>query len=249
MHFEILGPLRVVASSGKPVPLARGRIRQLLKVLLLVGEPTSEDRLCDWLSDRGRPMGGSTLRTHITALRRQLRSEGYRMLSTSEGYLIVTYPGEVDLQIFRECAAQGSSALLANDNVAAARLLEQAFALCREPLLADFPDSVALSSHRMELLEYTRLVAEQLMEARMRLHRHREAVAGLRALAETDPPNEHTYGQLMLALYRSGRRAEATQAFLILRKRLAESFGLDPGPAITDLYHRILADAPDLHMS
>jgi DNA-binding SARP family transcriptional activator len=240
MRFDLIGPVRVVGDDGVELRLPRGRVRQLLAALLLQQAPVPEEELCEWLSDGGRPVGGSTLRTHITALRRALGADADRVLTSPSGYLLQAEPSEVDLRLFRMLSQRGRQAYADGDHEAAVRLLRQATGMWREPSLADVPRTPHLWPQIMEIAEERRLVSETLIDARLHLGQHRELIPELRARTAADPPQERLFEQLMTALCRSGRRAEACDAYLRLRKRLAESYGVDPGPAIESLHRRIL---------
>ncbi|QZL04212.1 AfsR/SARP family transcriptional regulator (plasmid) [Streptomyces sp. BHT-5-2] len=249
MRFEVTGPLRVVGDDGAAVALPRGRVRQLLTALLLQDGPVPETKLCEWLSQGTRPMAGSTLRTHIAALRRALGSAADRVRTVPAGYLIEVRTGELDLAEFRDLSSRGREALSASDYAAAGRLLRQAADLWRGPVLTDVPDSPDVWPLVMELDEERQLVAEGLVDARLHLGEHRELIPELRARASMDPPQERVVEQLMTALYRSGRRIEACDAYRRLRKLLAEAYGVEPGSAVERLHQRILADHSDLRLA
>jgi DNA-binding SARP family transcriptional activator len=249
MFFEVTGPLRVTGDDGHPVKLPRGRVRQLLAVLLLMEGPVAESQLCEWLSGTGKSITGSTLRTHVTALRRALGDAACRVRTEPAGYQIDVRPGECDLQLFHELAIRGRSALYDQDYESATTLLRTAAELWREPALADLPDTPDLWPQMTKLAEERRLVCESLIDAMLGLGRHREVIPELLQRCEIDPPQERTFEQLMTALYRSGRRAEAFDVYRSLCSRLSESHGADPGPVAKDLHQRILTDDSELLLS
>jgi DNA-binding SARP family transcriptional activator len=241
MRFSIIGPLCVTDDDGRELRLPRGRVRQVLTVLLLHAAPVPEEKLCRLLSDGARPVAGSTLRTHITALRRSLGAQAAaRVRTLPAGYLIEADPIEVDLRHFRLLYQGGRRACADGDHRRAVELLRQATGMWREPLLADVPRTTHLWPQVMEIAEEWRLASETLIDARLSLGEHRELIPELLARTTADPPQERPFEQLMTALYRSGRRAEACDAYLRLRRRLAESYGVEPGPAIEAVHQRIL---------
>jgi DNA-binding SARP family transcriptional activator len=187
-------------------------------------------------------MSGSTLRTHVAALRRALGPAANRVCTEPAGYLVEAGPGELDLRSFRELSGHGRAALCRGDFAEAARLLRKATALWREPMLADLPDTPQLWPRVTELAEERQLVAEMLIDARLGLGEHHQLIPELRTRCEIDPPQEETFEQLMTALYRSGRRGEACDAYQSLRTRLVESYGTDPGPTVEKLHLGILND-------
>jgi DNA-binding SARP family transcriptional activator len=248
MRFEVAGPLRVIRDDGSMVRLPRGRVRHLLAALLLVRAPVPEDRLCEWLGEGGAPIAGSTLRTHMTALRRALGAAGHRVHTEPAGYTITVEPEELDICVFRDLSERGRCALDDGDQRNAAKLLHEAGALWREPALADLPGSPQLWSQVMELAEERQLAVEALTDARLALGEHRELIPELAVRTEMNPPQERAFEQLMTAFYRSGRRAEACEAYRRLHERLTDSYGIDPGPAAQKVYQWILNDDEALRL-
>ncbi|WP_344866548.1 AfsR/SARP family transcriptional regulator [Amycolatopsis ultiminotia] len=229
--------------------LPRGRVRHLLAILLIHDGPVSEDVLRHWLSTGARPISGSTLRTHVAALRRALGPGAERVRTEAAGYTVETSQGESDVAEFRELARRGHEALRRQDFLEAEALLERAACLWREPMLADLPDSPRSTPLVMKLAEEHQLLSEALIDAKLGLGLGGQLIPELRVSCEADPPRERAFEQLMIALYRSGRRAEACDVYKNLRMRLVESYGADPGPGAAGVYRQILTDHEDLRAS
>jgi peptide/nickel transport system substrate-binding protein len=243
MDFRILGPLEVVGDDG-PVALGGAKQRALLAVLLLhEGEAVSTDRLVDELwGESPPPTATKTVQVYVSHLRRAL---GNGTLETQgRGYRLRPPPGEFDLARFRGLADEGRTSLAEGDPRRAAEILRSAVALWRGPPLVDFAFE-PFAQQRVPALEEERIaVTEDRIDADLALGRHAELVAELRELVRTHPLRERLRGQLMLALYRSGRQAEALECFQDARHTLVEELGLDPGPDLRELEAAILAQDP-----
>jgi DNA-binding SARP family transcriptional activator len=242
MIFELLGPLRVTADDGQLIPIHPPQLRGLLTVLLLnANSPVPAGRLSDSLRETEQRLSGSALRTQIMRLRRAL-APASRLHTVQGGYLFEAQPGEIDLDQFRAVSEQGRKALAEGDHETAAKLLSQACELWRAPALPDLPMTTEMTQEADRLLDERRLTTELLTDALLALGHHREVLSDLRARTTADPLNECSCGQFMLALYRSGRKAEAFNAYTRLRKILADEYGVDPGKDLQQLYERILND-------
>jgi YVTN family beta-propeller protein len=156
--------------------------------------------------------------------------------------------GELDLERFGELADRGRDSLAAGNAVAAARVLREALAMWRGPPLADFAYEPFAQAAVAQLEELHLAAIEDRVEADLALGRARELVGELRDLVARHPLRERLRGQLMLALYRSGRQAEALEAYQEFRRSLSEELGLDPGPAVQQLELAILGHAPALDL-
>jgi DNA-binding SARP family transcriptional activator/Tfp pilus assembly protein PilF len=248
MHFGVLGPLMVHDGERvRPVPGARPRV--LLAALLVhAGQPVSAGALAETLWDEAPPAAAvSTLRSHVKRLRQSLGPvAGQRIVTRAPGYLIDAAEDETDLLWFAARCQAGGAAVHRADWPEAHALLDDALALWRGTPFADVPSSVLLRDE-VPRLEWQRLQAlEWRAEAALQLGRHGQLVAELQTLAAAHPLRERFWGQLMLALYRSGRQAEALAAFHQARQVLVDQLGAEPGPELRDLHQRILAADPEL---
>lgn len=247
MRFSILGPLLAEADDGTQLALCRPSQRATLAVLLLhAAQPASKTLLIDALWGDQTPGDADTaLRVRMRDVRRVLAGHN-RIETRPAGYQILVRPGELDADDFLAFTSRGRVALDSGCVEDAARLLEQACRLWRDPPLADVPDTPAARASAAALLEQLRVAREWLMDARLALGQHHEMLSQIRAVLAADPLSEHPHVQLMLALYRSGQKVAALDAFSRLRELTTREFGLDPGPEATEMLRRILDDSPDL---
>jgi DNA-binding SARP family transcriptional activator len=246
VEFRLLGPLEV-RSEGERLPLGGGKQRALLAVLLLhANEVVSSDRLIDLLWGQEAPdTAAKALQVHVSKLRKGLQSangEDFgRVLKTqSPGYVLEIDPDQLDLHRFERLADEGRRALDAGDPDEAAEKLEAALALCRGPALSDFAyaDFAQAEASRIEELRLAAL--EDGIQADLERGRHGEAIGELERLITEHPLRERPRAQLMLALYRSGRQAEALEAYRNARRTLTEELGIEPGRELKELEARIL---------
>ena len=248
MWFAILGPL-LVHDGETHVDVPKGRQRVLLAALLLhTGKPVSADALAEAVWDRAAPPGADvTLRSHVLRLRRVLGPRaGARLVTCSPGYLLQAQDDEVDLLRFRRLCRDGGGAARAGAWGRAHVLLGEALDLWRGAPLADIP-SESLRQNEIQDLEALRLQAEEWRtDAALHLGGHAELVPGLHSLTAQHPLRERFHGQLMLALYRCGRQAEALAAYQHARNILIEELGTEPGPELQDLHQQILSADPAL---
>ncbi|WP_326659017.1 AfsR/SARP family transcriptional regulator [Streptomyces canus] len=253
MDMDILGTL-AVREGGVSVTPTAPKPRQVLALLALhadqvvpVGTLTEEL----WGAEPPRS-ARPTLQTYILQLREQItmaleRSGGKEhrsakdvLLTVPGGYLLKSGEGTSDVREFDRLAGTGYRAMDAEDYPEAARRLREALALWTGPALAGIHVGVHLQT-QLKRLEESRLCAlDQRIEADLRLGRHRELLGELTVLVSRYPAHESLYGQYMLALYRSGRRGEALDAYQRLRATLVRSLGLEPSPALAQLQRSIL---------
>jgi DNA-binding SARP family transcriptional activator len=247
MHFSVLGPVLAEADDGTPLVLSRPSQRSTLAVLLLYAwQPPTRTQLIDALWGDSPPRDPETaLRVRMRDLRRALVDHD-RLITHQDGYRILVNRGELDAISFRDLAANGRVALDRGEPEKAARLLNQACNLWRQPPLADLPDTPSMRLTAESLLEHSRDVREWLLDARLALGQHHGVLEQVRAVIAADPLAEHPYVQLMLALYRGGQKSAALAAYARLRELTAREFGQDPGPEAQVLLRQMLADSPDL---
>jgi DNA-binding SARP family transcriptional activator len=237
MHFRILGPLEVL-DGDEAVPLAGAKQRRLLAILLLhANAVVSTDELIESLWPEGPPESGSTaLQVRVSNLRKALGPAGAALVTQSPGYVLRVAGDELDLHSF-ERLVEGAEG--AEPSVASAQLGE-ALGLWRGRALSEFAyDNFAQAA--IARLEELRLVAlERRIDADLALGRHVRLVAELEELVHDHPLREAFAGQLMLALYRSGRQADALGVYRRTRERLVAELGLEPGRTLQDLEQAIL---------
>jgi DNA-binding SARP family transcriptional activator/ABC-type branched-subunit amino acid transport system substrate-binding protein/streptogramin lyase len=243
LEFRILGPLEVV-EKDRPLLLGGPKQRALLAVLLLHrGEVVSTDRLIDWLWGERPPASAvKTVQVYISNLRKAL-GDGL-LVTRGRGYALAVEAGQLDLDRFGALVASGSRALQAGDANVAGRRLREALALWRGPPLADFTYE-AFAQSEIARLEETRLAAlEERIEADLALGEHAALIGELEALVRQHALRERLQGQLMLALYRSGRQAEALERYRQARRKLIDELGIEPGTALQELERAILSQDP-----
>lgn len=245
MQFRILGPLEV-EGDGEPLALGGAKQRAVLAVLLLhANRVVSRDRLIDavW-GERAPETANSALQGYVSALRKSLGAD--LILTRAPGYVLETVPTSVDFGRFESLVAEGSAALAAGDSGRASERLREALDLWRGEPLADLDSLGFVQIERVRLEELRLSAVEERLDADLALGRHAELVAELHALVGEHPLRERLRAQLMLALYRSGRQAEALDVYQQGRRLLAEELGLEPGEALKQLEHSILEHDPAL---
>ena len=243
MEFRILGPLEVV-DDGRTVPLAGSRQRVLLSLLLVqANRLVSADRLIEDLWE-GRPpeSASKALQVYISQLRKMIGSD--RIETQGRGYRLRIQPEEIDAVRFERTLDQARTVAPA----VAAATLRDALALWRGDPLQDLADH---ESGRIEIarLEELRLTAsERCAEAELELGRHLETTPALEALVREHPFRERLRVLLMLALYRSGRQADALEVARDGRRILDAQLGLEPGESLKTLEREILDHDPALDL-
>ena len=228
MEFRILGSLDI-SSDGQTCAIPGAKERAVLAYLLLqAGQAVSADRLIDELwGDEPPDAARNSLQVRVAALRRVLGRD--RIVTSAGGYLIRIESGELDLRRFEELTARGG-----RDD------LDEALALWRGPPLPEFRDE-HWAGPAIARLEELRLVAlEARLEADLELGRHGQLVGELEGLVGEHPLRERIRAQLMLALYRSGRQAEALEVYREGRSALVDELGIEPGPALQELERSML---------
>ncbi|HWG25935.1 MAG TPA: AfsR/SARP family transcriptional regulator [Actinospica sp.] len=246
MRFALLGPVQVHDDDG-PVEI-RGALRRTLLAALLLhrGSVLSADRLGE-LVWGGRPPASVTtsLYNQIMRLRQALNDDGDLIRAVTPGYLIHVAPADLDLTAFGDLCTEARRAAGVSDWCACSKLYTTALALWRGEMLADVP---ALHDHpSIHQFTENRLGALQgRIEADLNLGRHDELIGELRTLTVSHPLREAFHAQLMLALYRAGRQADALNVYRDLRRATRNELGVEPGAAIQTLQQRILSSDPAL---
>ena len=243
LEFRILGALEV-REHGRALSLGAPQQRALLAVLLLHRrEVVSTDRLIDGLWG-GRPpdRATKTVQVYVSRLRKALGDAV--LITRGGGYVLEVGEDQTDADRFERLAAEGREALEGGDAKQAAEALRSALQLWRGEPLADFTFEEFARSEIARLEELRLAVLENRIEADLELGRHGSLVPELERLVAEHPDRERLRGQLMLALYRSGRQAEALERYREARSALDRELGLEPGPELQQLERAILTQDP-----
>jgi DNA-binding SARP family transcriptional activator len=233
MEFRILGPVEVVGDDGAPVALPAAKVRALLALLLVHRNARAgADELVDELWDDDPPATATkTLQVYVSQLRKALGRD--RLETVGGGYVLRVDDEELDASRFELLVAQ--------------REWTGALALWRGPALADVRAESRACAAAADRLDEARLAAvEERVETDLDQGEHARLVGELEQLAAQHPWRERLHALLMLALYRSGRQAEALEAYRRLRERLAGELGLEPGRELRELEQAILRHDPSL---
>ena len=250
MRFLVLGPLEVEV-DGREVTIGGGRERALLALLLVnAGEVVSRDRLIDELWAGSPPKRASqSLDSYVSRVRRAFREAGAGDVLETRAPGYVLRVEDVDARRFQALAAEGQRALAAGDAERAARLLDEALSLWRGGPYPEVADEQWAAPEIGRLEELRLRATEDRVEAELALGRHAAVVPELERLAGRHPYRERLVGQCMLALYRSGRQADALAAYRKARRSLVEELGLEPGRELRRLESAILAHDPALDLA
>ena len=235
VEFAILGPLEARA-DGEPIPLGGPKQRALLAMLLLeAGRVVSLDRLLEALWEGNPPATAvASLQNFVAQLRKAL---GPEVIETrTPGYLVRLGPEQLDLARVRSLV----DAARASEPMRRAALLDDALALWRGEPLAEFRYEAFAREEVARLEEFQLTLVEERAEAKLAIGAHAEVVDELEALVRTHPLRERLRAQLMLALYRSGRQAQALDSYREGRELLVEELGLEPSPLLRGVHASIL---------
>jgi DNA-binding SARP family transcriptional activator len=246
VEFGILGPLEV-RDGDRALALTGAKQRALLVVLLLhANEVVSSDRLLDELWGEEPPGSGATaLQVLVSRLRDALGPGEAQLVTRAPGYVLEVERRELDLYRFEDLL---EAAVDAEADVASGKLRE-ALALWRGPALIEFSYEGFAQSAIGRLGELRLVALERRIEADLSMGRHAELVGELDALVAEHPLRERFRLQLMLALYRSGRQAEALDAYKAARRALIEELGIEPSPALQELEREVLRQDPALDLA
>ena len=237
----------VVASGGEPLPIGGLRQRSVLAVLLLdVDRSVEIDQLIDDVWHDAPPAKPvASLRAYIANLRRILGDE-VRLVTEAKGYRLHLGDHRLDTREFEALIVDGRRLLNGGDATGAGRVLARALTLWRGAPLSDFRDQ-PFTYHEVHRLEALRADAvETRFEAELRLGRNIELISSLEAEVTSNPMRERLWGQLMLALYRAGRRTDALHAYTRVEAVLDEELGVRPGLALDRLADEIRTESADL---
>jgi len=244
LEFRILGPLELLAEA-RPLELPAGKVLSLLGLLLLrANELVPAERLLEELWEGTPPRTAATaLQGYVSQLRKLLEpepSEPRLLLTRAPGYLLSLAPEQLDRSRFERLAEAGEQALRADEPQQAASLLAEALSLWRGPALGDFRYERWAQAEAARLEELRLAALERRFEAELALGRHASLVSELEPLVAEYPLRERLRAQLMLALYRSGRQAEALEHYQQARAALVEQLGIEPAGELQALERSIL---------
>ncbi|MFE0774574.1 BTAD domain-containing putative transcriptional regulator [Streptomyces sp. NPDC058861] len=247
--YRVLGPLQVTGASGEACRIPRGRQQVVLGALLLeVNRVVSTESLIDAIWGEAPPATARTqVQMCVSALRANLSviGQGSRLLTREPGYVLEATGDLLDAALFSRYRREAHEAAEAGRTEEAAALTRRAADLWRGPALSGCR-SERLQSMAARLDEYRLINLETYADLELRLGRHARLIPELSALVAAYPLREPLRGRLMLALYRSGRQAEALEAFREGRAILVEQLGIEPGDELRELESAILAADPEL---
>jgi DNA-binding SARP family transcriptional activator len=257
MEFRILGPLYADARSGSgPAVISQPLLQSALAVLLLrANRPCPRSMLIETLWGSEPPASAdAALRVCISRLRRSLgdcaerldsvgppggRAPGHRQ---QRGYMMTVRPGELDVDEFTDLVAQGQAELDVGNAAAAAASFVQALALWGDPPIPDLPESEVIAAAVARLKNQRQAALDALIEARLAAGEPEQVLGQLRAAVSAAPGRERTCGQLMRAYHALGMRTEALDVYQQARQETLKQQGAEPGPVLSVLYQRILAE-------
>src|SRR5215469_6412148 len=245
MRVRILGPFHL-EDGGQPITIGGARQRAVLADLVLHANEVvpSEQLLVELWGEDSPPSAANALQAAISRLRRLLPAD--RLITTGPGYMLRVFPAELDGAQFEQLLFEGRDALTAGAAAEAVQLLDQAMTLWHGPPLADFRYEPFAQAEIARLEELQLACLEERNEANLALGLEGALTAELGRMVSDHPLRERLRGQLMLALYRSGRQAEALEAYGQFRSTLMEELGLEPSSALRELQAAILRHDPVL---
>jgi len=250
VEIRVLGPLELRVGQEVVSPGGPARRAVLAALALNAGTTIPFDTLAEaaW-GDEAIDRDRGTLQVHIHNLRRRLGPDGGQILLTQPtGYRLDPAKVGVDVTDWADRVEAARGAMGRGEHELAAAQYRQALVLVRGEVLADM-DNPVLDPGRRHWADEIVVVQEEWIDAELAAGRHATVVSTIRRLVDQHPLREHLWAQLMLALYRSGRQAEALEAFQEARATLIEELGLDPGPALKHLEESILLQSAGLELA
>jgi len=248
MEFRLLGPLEV-CSDGEPIVLAGPKQRAILAILLLnANQVVPRARLLAEVWGERAPGSEHSLDVHISRMRGALAlgGEGNALIRRGRGYLLCVEEGALDLVRFEQRIAAGRQALAEGRPAAAVGLLNDGLGLWRGEPLAELADRAFAAAEIGRLKELRLAALEARAEADLALGHEAAIIGDLESLANANPYRERFRAQLMLALYRAGRQAEALAVYTDTRRLLIDELGIEPGEQLRELHGAVLAQDPGL---
>ena len=250
LEFRILGPLEAIDGDRALTPVGAIQ-RALLAILLLhANRVVSADQLIDQLWGEQPPSSGTTaLQVRVSQLRKALGDGASLIVTRAPGYLIRIDREQLDLHRFELLVERANLDMTTDDPASATTRLGEALSLWRGAPLADFTYEPFAQAAIGRLAELQLAAQEKRVEADLALGRHTDLVAELRTLVSEHPLRERLRAQLMLALYRCGRQAEALAEYKAGRRILVDQLGIEPGTDLQDLERAILRQEPALDLA
>jgi tetratricopeptide (TPR) repeat protein/DNA-binding SARP family transcriptional activator len=264
MRYRLLGPLEVWDGARWVTPAGRKQ-RALLAILLVyANQPVPTEHLIEELWHEHLPRGAANLlQVYVSRLRKLLNDETARgdkagthglhgsestgiLRTRSSGYELMVQHGDLDIDVFERLAQAGQQALGAGSLQAAVEHLTTALTLWRGQPLADVPATTTVAAHALRLQERRLTAVEARLEAELGLGLHAEVLPALKEQVAAYPLREGLWAHLMVALYRSGRQAEALRAYRDLHRTLHDELGIEPNPSLQRLERAILTNDPAL---
>lgn len=247
MVIRVLGPIEVDPGVGTPARVTAMKERRLLAALVARrGQIVTVGQLVEALWGDAPPRTApKTLQTYVLGLRRLLPPDA-AIETTNGGYRLAVAAGGLDVDEFERLVDAGRAAARTGDPAAAATMLGDALGLWRGPAYGDVADDAAVGADHVRLEELRLAAIEARNDAELVLGRHDALVAPLEVSVATHPLREQLWAQLVLALYRTGRQADALRAVQRARRLLAEELGIEPGPELRRLERAVLDQDPSL---
>jgi DNA-binding SARP family transcriptional activator len=249
VRYEILGPLRVIDGNDCSFLTAR-KIETVLAVLLIRSDQAvvPDQLMTEIWADRPPRRATAGLHVYISQLRKFLHrpdQAGNPVITQPPGYLLRKGSDEIDFHEFLQLMNQGRTHMKERRYAEASTCLETALTLWHGPVLGDLRNGPIVDGFVTWMMESRMECLEMLADAHLRVGRHRELVGRLYSLTAENPLREAFYRQLMLALYRSERQADALKVYQSARATLNDELGLEPCKALRDLHQAILAEDYD----
>ena len=245
VEFRILGPLEVLRDGRAVEPGSPKQRALLLNLLVHHGQVVSRDRLIDDLWAGSPPATGlGVLQNYVSQLRKALGSGA--VVTRGPGYVLEVDPADLDSVRFERLVEAAGAALRAGDPAEAVEAVRRGLALWRGPALVDVAGEPFAGAEIARLSELRAAAVETELEAELAAGRHRDVIGKFEALLAEYPLRERLWWLLVLALYRSGRQADALRAYQRARARLRDELGIDPGAELRDLESAVLRQDPAL---
>ncbi|MFD5257769.1 BTAD domain-containing putative transcriptional regulator [Streptomyces bobili] len=257
MEIGTLGPFRFQINGNEVGPRAP-KTRQMLALFSVRSNQVVllRDLVQELWSETPPQSAKITLQTYIVRLRQQLSKDlelsgsaldPKNLLQTFHGgYRLTVEPAALEYRRFEDLATRGHREIAAGDYPRASQVLRSALDMWRGPALVDVSAGPLLQAHVTRLNNARVTAVEQLMEAELRQGRHLDILGDLTDLTAEHPFHENLYAQLMVALYRAGRRSQALEVFAGLRRTLVTNLGIDPSHQLIRLHRAILNGDPTL---